>query len=131
MLKVGDDFSHTFNVSKDIYSGFINIFKDKNPMHIDREFSAKYGYSDVVMHGNILNGFLSYFIGEKLPIKNVVILSQDIKYRNPFFLNDTLNFNSSIIEIYDSVNVVNFKYDFTNKENVIIAMGKIQIKLFK
>ena len=128
MFKVGDDFNSEFFISEDIYEGFIKIFDDKNPMHVDLEFAKNHGYSGIVMHGNILNGFISHFIGEQLPVKNIVILSQDIKFNNPVYLNDLLQFNASVFEIYESVNVVNFKFKFINQKNVTIAKGKVQIK---
>jgi acyl dehydratase len=130
MFKLGDTFNSEFILSKDIYDGFINIFNDKNPMHVDLEFAQNYGYSSVVMHGNILNGFISYFIGEELPVKEIVILSQDIKFNNPVYLNDILQLNVSVFEIYESVNVINFKFKFINQKNITVAKGKFQIKKF-
>ena len=130
MFKLGDKFNCKFKISKDIYDGFVNIFNDKNPMHVDLDFAKNHGYSGIVMHGNILNGFISYFIGEQLPVKNIVILSQDIKYNNPVYLNDLLQFNASVFEIYESVNVINFKFNFINQKNIIVAQGKVQIKKF-
>ena len=82
------------------------------------------------MHGNILNGFISYFIGEELPVKEIVILSQDIKFNNPVYLNDILQLNVSVFEIYESVNVINFKFKFINHKNITVAKGKFQIKKF-
>jgi 3-hydroxybutyryl-CoA dehydratase len=128
MFKVGDEFNYKFKISKDIYDGFINIFNDKNPMHVDLDFAKKHGYSEIVMHGNILNGFISYFIGELLPVKNIVILSQNIKFSNPVHLNDHLQFKASVYEIYESVNVINFKFKFINQKNITVAKGKVQIK---
>tara|TARA_B110000285_G_C15037253_1_gene569989 strand:- start:363 stop:758 length:396 start_codon:yes stop_codon:yes gene_type:complete len=130
MFKLGETFNSVFILSKDIYDGFISVFEDKNPMHVDLEFAQNHGYSQVVMHGNILNGFISYFIGEQLPVKEVVILSQDIKFKNPVFLDDILQFNATVFEIYDSVNVINFKFKFINQKNITVAKGKIQIKKF-
>tara|TARA_B110000003_G_C16581186_1_gene508157 strand:+ start:270 stop:665 length:396 start_codon:yes stop_codon:yes gene_type:complete len=130
MFKVGDEFNAKFKISKDIYDGFVNIFNDKNPMHVDLDFAKNHGYSEIVMHGNILNGFISYFIGELLPIKNIVILSQNIKFSNPVYLNDLLQFNASVFEIYESVNVINFKFSFINQKNIKVAKGKVQIKKF-
>jgi acyl-CoA thioesterase FadM len=83
------------------------------------------------MHGNILNGFVSYFIGECLPTKNVIIHSQEIQFKNAVYLNDELQFKSEIIGIYESVNAIEFKFDFKNKEGKTVAKGKIQIGLFK
>lgn len=56
------------------------------------------------MHGNILNGFLSYFIGECSSSKNVIIHFQEIHFKNAVYLNDELQFMSEIIVIYESVN---------------------------
>ena len=128
MFKIGDEFNSKFKISKDIYDGFVNIFNDKNPMHVDLVFAKNHGYSGKVMHGNILNGFISYFIGEQLPTKNIVILSQNIKFNNPVYLNDLLQFNASVYEIYESVNVINIKFKFINQKNITVAKGKVQIK---
>ena len=69
IFKIGDTFNEEFHVSDEIYAGFIQLFKDKNPLHTDQEIAIKKGFKGMVMHGNILNGFLSYFIGECLPTK--------------------------------------------------------------
>ena len=83
------------------------------------------------MHGNILNGFLSYFIGECLPKKDVIIHSQEIQFKNPVYLNDELQFKATILDVYESVNTVEFKYEFRNVETKVVAKGKIQIGILK
>jgi 3-hydroxybutyryl-CoA dehydratase len=129
MFKVDDSFSENFTVSNEIYQGFITLFKDKNPLHTNTQFATEKGFQSEVMHGNILNGFLSYFIGEGLPTKNVIIHSQEIQYKNPVYLNDILDFKATVIGVYDSVNAVEFKFDFRNKDAKVVAKGKIQIGL--
>jgi acyl dehydratase len=79
------------------------------------------------MYGNILNVFLSYFIGECLPIKEVIIHSQEINYKKPVYINDTLRLNALVSEIHESVGVVIFKYSFINQQDEIVAKGKLQI----
>ena len=88
-MKEGDIFLEEFSVAEKVYHGFIETFNDKNPLHTDVSFAQSKGYKGRVMFGNILNGFLSYFVGECLPIKNVIIHSQDIKYKKPFSNNFT------------------------------------------
>lgn len=131
IFKVGDKFEEVFVLKKETYQGFIEVFKDKNPLHTNRQFAIDKGFEGMVMHGNILNGFLSYFIGEKLPTKDVIIHSQEIQFKNAIYLNDELVFYTEIIGIYDSVNAVEFKYDFKNKEAKIVAKGKFQIGLLE
>jgi 3-hydroxybutyryl-CoA dehydratase len=126
MIK-GDKFTRTFVVTDKIYHGFIELFNDNNPLHTSAEFAAGKGFSGRVMHGNILGGFLSYFIGECLPVKNVIIHSQEIKYMNPVYMNDQLSFNAEISEVFESVKAVEFKFLFSKEDSVKVAKGKIQI----
>jgi 3-hydroxybutyryl-CoA dehydratase len=124
----GDRFSHTFTVSEEIYNGFIALFHDRNILHTDDDYARSKGFQGKVMQGNILNGFLSYFIGELLPVKNVIIHSQEIKYSKPVYLNDKLDFQAEIAEVFESVNAVEFRYRF-EKAGQMVAKGKIQIGL--
>jgi len=130
-LTVGDKFTEKFIVSPVVYEGFISIFKDKNPLHTDESFAMGHGFKGLVMHGNILNGFLSFFIGECLPGKNVIIHSQEIQYKNPVYLNDELLLTAEVTGIYESVGVVEFKFNFKNSDALMVAKGKIQIGLLK
>jgi len=127
MFKVGDVYHETFIVSDEIYQGFVQLFKDRNPLHTNNDFAREKGFKGIVMHGNILNGFLSFFIGECLPEKNVIIHSQEIQYKNPVHLHEKLAFKAVINDIYESVNAVEFKYEFRNAESKIAAKGKFQI----
>jgi 3-hydroxybutyryl-CoA dehydratase len=131
IFKPGDVFSETFTVSSEIYNGFIQLFKDPNPLHVDEQFAKERGFKGRVMHGNILNGFLSYFIGEGLPTRNVIIHSQEIQFKNPVYLNDELRFNAVVTRIYESIKVIIFEYDFKNGEGKTVAKGNIRIGLLK
>ena len=126
-MKLGDKFDISFVVNEKVYRGFIDIFNDQNPLHTNSVFAQSKGFESEVMHGNILGGFLSYFIGECLPIKNVIIHSQDIKYHKPIYLNDQVIFKAEISEIFESVNAIEFKYFFENIQGLKLAKGKIQI----
>ena len=126
-IKKGDKFNEEFLMSKNIYKRFILTFNDKNPLHTNREFAIKKGFRDVVMHGNILNGFLSYIIGEKLPIKNIIIYKQEIKYHKPVYINDILYFYAEVIDVHVEINVIEIKYFFNNQDNIKVASGKFQI----
>ncbi len=127
ILKEGDFFEQLFIITKEHYSHFINLSNDRNPLHINTTFAKEKGFKDVVMHGNILNAFLSYFIGECLPIENVIIHSQEIQFKNPVYMNDQLFFKSEVVGYFESVNAIEFKFSFKNEENKTVAKGKIQI----
>jgi 3-hydroxybutyryl-CoA dehydratase len=126
-VKKGDTYKHQFRVTDEVYKGFINVFGDKNTMHTDEKFAQKKGFPSVIMHGNILNGFISYLIGECLPQKNVMIYSQSIDFKKPVFLNDELVLHAVIEDIFESVKSAEIKFYFENSANIKVAKGTVLI----
>lgn len=128
-LPKGAKFTHKFVVSEAVYSGFIQTFNDRNPYHVSDEAARAKGFAGKIMHGNILNGFLSYFIGECLPVKTVVIQSQEIKFHKPVYLNDTVMLNAEVADFHESVNTAEISFHFINQNNVKVARGKLFVGL--
>lgn len=126
----GQDYSHTFHVTQEVYESFQVCSQDRNPLHTNEAFARSKGFPNRVMYGNILNAFVSFFIGECLEIKDVMIQSQSINFKRPVFMNDTLDFHAKVDGIYDSVNTVEFKFTFSNSESgVTVANGKVSISV--
>lgn len=127
LFKPGTQFKQDFLVSETVYENFMSLFRDKNPLHTVEEFAKIKGFKGKVMHGNILNGFLSYFIGECLPVKDVIIHSQEIHFKSPVYMNDELQFEAVISDVFESVKAVQFNFTFKKAEAKEVAKGKIQI----
>ena len=127
VFDINDKFEESFVIFKNTHQNFIQLSEDRNPLHTNNEFAISKGFKGIVMHGNILNAFISYFIGECLPTKDVIIHSQEIQFKNPVYLDDKLKFTASVSGVYESVNAIEFKYYFRNLEKKIVAKGKIQI----
>ena len=128
-FNLGDEFLNEFNINKSLVEKFTDLSNDKNPLHIDNEVAKKKGFKSRVVYGNLLNCFISFFVGECLPSKDVIILSQTIKFTSPVFINDNLFFSSKIIGVFKSVNVVEFSYSFKNQSGELVSKGKINIKV--
>lgn len=127
-LVQGTVFNFDFSVDTSKYLKFVELSNDRNPLHMDSDFAVNKGFDGPVMHGNQLNVFISYFIGELLGVENVMLLTQTIKYQSPFYLHDKLKFHARVSEVFESVQVINFKFQF-KEEDKNIAKGEIQIKL--
>jgi 3-hydroxybutyryl-CoA dehydratase len=125
-LNPGDGFREEFIVNESVYQSFIKTFSDRNPLHTDEKYAKEHGFRSIVMHGNILGGFLSYFVGERLPIKNIIIHKQEMKFYNPVYLNDKLFLEAKVDEVFESVNAIEIKFKFS-KDNQKVAAGTIQI----
>lgn len=125
-MKPGDRFALQFTVTEAIWSAFVTLFNDRNPLHTDDAFARERGFAGRVMHGNILGGFLSNFVGENLPHKDVIIHRQSISYANPVYLGDQLDFHAEVSDVHESVNAVEFSFRF-EREGLRIAKGTIQV----
>lgn len=130
-FKLNEKFKHQFAVTQAIYENFQMCSNDFNPLHTDEKFARSKGFSEKVMYGNILNVFLSYFIGECLPTKDVIIHSQDILFKNPVFMNEKLDFEACVSGVYEAVNAIEFKYKFIKPDGKTAAKGLIQIGILK
>lgn len=126
-MKENDHFILTFYIDEKTYLGFIDLFNDKNPLHMDDQFAQAKGFQRKVMHGNILGGFISYFVGECLPEKNVVIQTQKIQYKKPVYLGDVLLFHANVDNYFSSVKVAEISFYFENQQKNKVAKGKLQI----
>jgi 3-hydroxybutyryl-CoA dehydratase len=127
-VNIGDRFTEHFIVSADIHKGFIALFGDRHPLHTDAGYAVARGFQSEVMHGNILNGFLSYFIGECLPEREVMILAQEIKYQRPVYLEDRLILEAEIVAEHHSVNVIELACKFRKEiDGKIVASAKVHV----
>jgi len=125
------EYRQTFVVSQEVYAAFQKSSGDYNPLHTDEGFARGKGFPSCVMYGNILNGFVSYFVGMMLPTQDVIIHKQDIIFKNPVYLDDELEFTARVDYVNEALNVLIFKYLFrrTGGGNVLIAKGNVQIGL--
>jgi acyl dehydratase len=103
-----------------------------NPLHTDESFARRKGFTGCVMYGNILNAFISHFVGMCLPTPYVMIQAQDISFHKPVFLNDEIVLQAAIDTVSEAVNIIKYKLKFyrtTETGRQLVAKGHVQIGL--
>lgn len=122
-----------FKVTPDKYFSFQRVSEDFNPLHTDSEFAKSKGFEGKVMYGNILNAFISYFVGMSLPSRDVIIQCQDISFHKPVYLNDTIILKAQKDTYSEATRSIIYKLRFERKDgrekNTLIAKGHVQIGL--
>jgi 3-hydroxybutyryl-CoA dehydratase len=131
MVKAGDRFVENFEITPELHSGFIALFGDRHPLHTDPIYAKSLGFGSVVVHGNILGGFLSYFVGECFPERDVMILSQNVKFPQPVYLNDRLRLDVEVRDVHESVNVVELECKFSNDDGKLVASVRMNIGIIE
>lgn len=121
-----------YKVTEDVYKAFQVASGDFNPLHTNVDFAKEKGFQGCVMYGNILNCFVSHFVGMALPSDDVMIQTQDIQYHKPVFMNDEIKLIAEVEEYSEAVRIINYKLKFyrTNAEKPqLVAKGHVQIGL--
>ena len=126
---------HTYQVSPEVYHAFQSCSGDFNPLHTDVAFAQSKGFANCVMYGNILNAFISHFVGMLLPTSEVMIQSQDISFHKPVFLNDQISLEATVDTVSEAVGIIEYKLKFRRISDGVkpelVAKGHVQIGLLK
>ena len=129
-ISVGMKVSHGYAITPAVYEKFLAAFQDHSPVHVDEAYARQSGFDGRVMHGALLNGFLSHFVGMIFPGKPSLLLAVDLRFSQPSFLGDALQLEATVSQKLDSQNVIVLDVTFKNQtRNTIAARGRAQIKL--
>lgn len=124
--------THIYRVTPDVYYSFQRCSNDYNPLHTDPKYANDKGFSGAVMYGNILNAFISHFVGMLLPSREVMIQSQEINFHKPVYLNDEIQLEAKIEQVSEAVNAIVYKLKFSRErqgKTELVAKGHVQIGL--
>ena len=128
--------NYTYRVTPEVYYSFQRCSNDFNPLHTDAAFAEKKGFSQVVVYGNVINAFVSHFVGMLLPTRDVMILSQNISFRKPVFINDDLQLDAKMEKCSEDLGLITYALKFRKiasggGKNELVANGHVQISLIK
>jgi len=129
-INVGMAEAHDYVITPQVYEHFLAAFQDHNPVHVDEDFAKARGFAGKVMHGSVLNGFLSHFVGMYFPGKFSLLLSVDLRFANPSYLGDTIQVAAVVSQKMAVQKVVVLDATLTNAtRNHLAARGRIQVML--
>ena len=128
-LQLGQSESFKIKLKKEIIKKFISISKDYSKIHTNKKFACKYNFKDKIIHGMLLGAFYSRFIGIYLPGKFSLLMSMDIKFNKPIYLNDVITIKGQIVHLNNSYKVATIKIYATNQLKKNVSNAKAMVKL--
>lgn len=122
-MKVGDsaEFSKTVTET-DIYV-LAGITGDFNPAHVDEQYASKTHFKKRIAHGMLSAGFISTVLGTKLPGCGAVYMKQELNFRAPVYIGDTVTACAEVLEINIEKNRVTMKTTCTNQDGTLVLDG--------
>lgn len=128
-LKIGTSKSFKTKINKNIIKKFISLSGDLNKLHVHDGFARKYNFKKKVVHGMLLGSLYSKFIGMYLPGKYSLLVSMDINFNKPIYLNDTITIKGRVIDKSKIYKIATVKITSTNQLKKIVSNAKVVVKL--
>ncbi len=88
---------------------FAGVTGDLNPVHIDAEFAANSMFKQRIAHGMLSAGFISTVFGTRLPGPGCIYVSQNLRFRAPVFIGDTVTARVKVTGLKPEKNMVLFE----------------------
>ena len=126
-IKVGDKASMSKTVTEfDVYS-FAGVTGDFNPVHIDAEFAKTTMFKERIAHGMLSAGFISAVLGTALPGKNTIYMGQELQFKAPVKIGDTVTATVEVMEKIEAKNRLILRTTVTNQAGVLVTDGKATV----
>ncbi|WP_260471924.1 MaoC family dehydratase [Bacillus sp. HMF5848] len=112
----------------DIYS-FAGITGDFNPAHIDEEYAKTTPFQTRVAHGMLTGGLISAVLGMKLPGPGAIYVGQQLRFKKPVMIGDTVTAEVEAIELVDKgkYQLLVLRTNCFNQRGEIVVEGMAEV----
>lgn len=123
-IRVGDQGCLAKTVSEyDIYC-FAGISGDFNPVHVNAEFAGRSMFKERIAHGMLSAAFISAVLGTVLPGTNTIYLSQELQFKAPVKIGDTVTATVEVLEKQEEKKKLVLRTYCTNQAGKLVLDGK-------
>ena len=90
MVSVGDRARVSKTIGEVDVTLYAAVSLDTNPAHLDEQYAAGTSFQHRIAHGMLSAGLISACLGTRLPGPGTIYVSQDLRFRKPVYLGDTV-----------------------------------------
>ena len=128
-MTVGDKFSTERLVTDELVRKFADVSGDYNPIHLDEEVAAKTRFGRRIAHGMLSGAFISAVLGYELSDRNIVYLSQTLKFTAPVFIGDTITATATVSKIREDKPIITIETICTNQNGDVVVKGEAAVMI--
>jgi len=126
-IAVGQEASYSKVVDEEGVKLFAALSGDVNPVHLDAEFAAGTMFKQRIAHGMFTGGLISAAIAMELPGPGTIYLGQELSFRAPVFIGDTITVSLTVVDKRDDKKFVTLNTVATNQNGKVVVKGKAQV----
>lgn len=128
-IQVGETQTLTKTITEEDLRKFVEMTGDVNPLHVDRAYAETTAFKDIVVHGMLGASFISTVIGTRLPGKGALWVSQNLEFRLPVRLGDTLAISAKVLRKYERERLLELDTRIHNQNQQLVLTGVGKVKL--
>ena len=118
-LSIGMVSSYKKTITAKDIEAFAAVTGDSNPVHLDADYAATTPFKARIAHGMMSAGLISTVLGTQLPGPGCIYLDQQIKFRAPVFIGDTVVATVTVEEINQRRGRVSLKTQCFVKDKLV------------
>ncbi|HTI00346.1 MAG TPA: bifunctional enoyl-CoA hydratase/phosphate acetyltransferase [Acidisoma sp.] len=122
-MALGDTASLTHTVTQRDIDLFAAVSGDLNPAHVDPDYAAGDMFHHIIVHGMWGAGLISAVLGTRLPGPGAIYLGQDLHFRRPVSVGDTITATVTLREMKPAKKDVVFDCLCTNQAGAAVITG--------
>jgi len=127
-IKVGDTASFSRTITENDVNDFAKLSGDYNPLHMDENYAKTTQFGKRVVHGMFLGALISQLLGMKLIGKRCLYLSQDLQFKKPAFIGDTVKVIGEVKNKSESTHILDILIEIKKGEEILlISETKVQV----
>ena len=122
-IAIGDSASLSRSLSKDDIALFAVMSGDVNPAHLDEPYAESSMFHRIIGHGMWGGSLISTVLGTRLPGPGTIYLGQDLSFRKPVGLGDTITVTVTAKEKRPEKHIVVFDCRCVNQKGEEVITG--------
>jgi len=126
-ISVGDTAEYSRLVTNREVELFAAVSGDHNPVHLDPEYAQTTQFGECIAHGMLTGAFISAAIAMELPGPGTIYLGQNLQFRSPVLLGDTLTVALEVTAKHDSKPWVTISTVVRNQNGKDVAKGEATV----
>lgn len=96
---IGQNYEFVKTITENDVFIFAGNCGDFNPIHLDKKYAETTPFRRRIVHGALVNSYISAALGMNMPGLGTVYLSQESHFLKPVYINDTVKVSLEIIDI--------------------------------
>lgn len=128
-IAIGQVFQIERSFSAQDVLAFAAVSGDFSPLHVDAAYGAGTEFGACVVHGVLLASLFSQLVGMQVPGKHALYLGQDLTFRRPVLVGETVRAIAKVSGKSDSTRTLVLNTEIRSQDDKVLVMGTAKVKV--